>query len=76
MAAHYAVTLVHGPGWDASRRIRDQNAGNEHAAFTLAPQQGTNRGALTGLAGDAGVLRPTRTGQVIAVNGGNYLSPL
>jgi uncharacterized protein YciI len=33
MAAHYAVTLVHGPGWDASRQIRDQDAWDEHAAF-------------------------------------------
>ncbi len=31
--AHYAVTLVHGPGWDASRPIRDQDAWDEHAAF-------------------------------------------
>jgi uncharacterized protein YciI len=33
MASHYAVTLVHGPGWDASRWIRDQDAWDEHAAF-------------------------------------------
>jgi hypothetical protein len=31
--AYFAVTLVHGAGWDASRQIRDQDAWNEHAAF-------------------------------------------
>jgi uncharacterized protein YciI len=27
------MTLVHGPGWDSSRPIRQQDAWNEHAAF-------------------------------------------
>jgi uncharacterized protein YciI len=31
--ANFAVTLVHGPGWDASRQIRDQHGWDEHAAF-------------------------------------------
>ena len=31
--ANFAVRLVHGPGWDPSRQIRDQEAWNEHAAF-------------------------------------------
>jgi uncharacterized protein YciI len=31
--ANFAVRLVHGPGWDPSRQIRDQDAWNEHAAF-------------------------------------------
>jgi hypothetical protein len=31
--AVFAVTMVHGPGWDASRPIRKQDAWNEHAAF-------------------------------------------
>jgi len=31
--ATFAVTLVHGPGWDASRQIREQEAWNEHASF-------------------------------------------
>lgn len=30
---HFAVRLVHGPGWDASRQIREQDAWEEHAAF-------------------------------------------
>lgn len=29
----FAVTLVHGPGWDTSRPIRRQQAWDEHAAF-------------------------------------------
>ena len=29
----FAVTLVHGPGWDRSRPIRQQRAWDEHAAF-------------------------------------------
>ena len=31
--AHFAVTMVHGPGWDAARGIREQDAWDEHAAF-------------------------------------------
>ena len=31
--AHVAVRLVHGPGWDSSRHIREQDAWDEHAAF-------------------------------------------
>ena len=31
--ASFAVTLVHGPGWDSSRPIRQQDAWDEHAAF-------------------------------------------
>ena len=31
--ANFAVRLVHGPGWDSSRQIRDQDGWNEHAAF-------------------------------------------
>ena len=31
--AYFAVTMVHGPGWDPSRQIRDQDAWDEHAAF-------------------------------------------
>jgi uncharacterized protein YciI len=31
--ANFAVRLVHGPGWDRSRQIRDQDAWDEHAAF-------------------------------------------
>jgi uncharacterized protein YciI len=31
--ANFAVRLVHGPGWDASRQIRDQAGWDEHAAF-------------------------------------------
>ncbi len=31
--ANFAVRLVHGPGWDSSRQIRDQDAWEEHAAF-------------------------------------------
>jgi uncharacterized protein YciI len=31
--ANFAVRLAHGPGWDSSRQIRDQEAWDEHAAF-------------------------------------------
>jgi uncharacterized protein YciI len=31
--ATFAVRLVHGPGWDSSRQIREQNAWRQHAAF-------------------------------------------
>jgi uncharacterized protein YciI len=31
--ANFALTLVHGPGWDASRPIREQRAWEEHGAF-------------------------------------------
>jgi hypothetical protein len=31
--ANFAVMLVHGPGWDVSRPIREQDAWDEHAAF-------------------------------------------
>lgn len=31
--ANFAVRLVHGPGWDSSRRIRGQADWDEHAAF-------------------------------------------
>ena len=31
--ANFALTLVHGPGWDASRVIREQDAWDDHAAF-------------------------------------------
>ena len=31
--ANFAVRLVHGPGWDSSRQIRDQDCWDEHAAF-------------------------------------------
>src|SRR6266699_3969225 len=31
--ANFAVRLVHGPGWDPSRQIRDQDGWTEHAAF-------------------------------------------
>jgi hypothetical protein len=29
----YAVTNEHGPGWDASRGLREQDRWDEHAAF-------------------------------------------
>lgn len=29
----FALTLVHGPSWDTSRGIREQDAWDEHAAF-------------------------------------------
>lgn len=31
--ANFAVRLVHGTGWDASRPIRSQDGWDEHAAF-------------------------------------------
>jgi uncharacterized protein YciI len=31
--ANFAVRLVHGPGWDPSRPIRDQDRWDEHADF-------------------------------------------
>jgi uncharacterized protein YciI len=31
--ANFAVRLAHGPDWDSSRQIRDQDAWDEHAAF-------------------------------------------
>ncbi len=31
--AHFALVLVHGPGWDASRAIREQPGWTAHAAF-------------------------------------------
>jgi uncharacterized protein YciI len=31
--ASFALTLIHGPGWDASRPIREQDGWDEHAAF-------------------------------------------
>ena len=31
--ANYAVRLVHGPGWDPGRPIREQDGWQEHAAF-------------------------------------------
>ena len=31
--ATFAVRLVHGPGWNPSRPIREQDAWDEHAAF-------------------------------------------
>ena len=31
--ANFAVRLVHGPGWDSSRQIRNQYGWDEHAAF-------------------------------------------
>jgi uncharacterized protein YciI len=30
---HFAVRLVHGPAWDTSRQIREQDGWQEHAAF-------------------------------------------
>ncbi len=30
---HFALTTVHGPGWDDSRGIREQSGWTEHAAF-------------------------------------------
>jgi uncharacterized protein YciI len=30
---HFALTLVHGPGWDDTRGIREQHAWTEHADF-------------------------------------------
>jgi hypothetical protein len=31
--ANFAVRLAHGPGWDPSRQIREQDGWDEHAAF-------------------------------------------
>jgi len=31
--ANFAVRLTHGPGWDPSRPIREQDGWREHAAF-------------------------------------------
>jgi uncharacterized protein YciI len=31
--ANFAVRLVHGPWWDSSRQIREQEAWDRHAAF-------------------------------------------
>lgn len=31
--ANFAVTLIHGPGWDGSRPIRQQDGWDAHAAF-------------------------------------------
>lgn len=31
--AHFFCTLVHGPGWDGARGIRDQDNWDEHADF-------------------------------------------
>ena len=31
--AHFLVTTVHGPQWDASRGVREQDAWEAHAAF-------------------------------------------
>lgn len=31
--ANFGVRLVHGPGWDPLRQIRDQDGWDEHAAF-------------------------------------------
>jgi uncharacterized protein len=31
--ANFAVRLVHGPGWDPSRGIREQDGWDAHAAF-------------------------------------------
>jgi uncharacterized protein YciI len=31
--AFFALTTVHGPNWDASRSIREQEGWNEHARF-------------------------------------------
>jgi len=31
--ANFAVRLVHGPGWDSARQIRDQEGWVQHAAF-------------------------------------------
>jgi uncharacterized protein YciI len=31
--ATFAVTLIHGPGWDAARPIRAQDGWDEHAGF-------------------------------------------
>ena len=44
LMANFAVRLVHGPGWDPSQPIRDQDGWDEHAAF------------MDGLAGDGFVI--------------------
>ena len=31
--AHFALTLIHGPGWDSSRSIREQTGWDAHARF-------------------------------------------
>jgi uncharacterized protein YciI len=31
--ANFAVRLIHGPGWDSSRPIREQDGWDAHAAF-------------------------------------------
>ena len=31
--ANFAVRLVHGPGWDPSREIREQDGWDAHAAY-------------------------------------------
>jgi uncharacterized protein YciI len=31
--AYFAVTMIHGPNWDGSRPIREQDGWDEHAAF-------------------------------------------
>jgi uncharacterized protein YciI len=31
--AYFALTLTHGPGWDTTRPIREQQAWDQHAAF-------------------------------------------
>jgi len=31
--ANFAVRLIHGPGWDSSRPIREQDSWDTHAAF-------------------------------------------
>ena len=31
--ANFAVRLVHGPDWDPTRQVRDQDGWDEHAAF-------------------------------------------
>jgi uncharacterized protein YciI len=33
LMAFFAVTMVHGPNWDRSRAIREQDGWDEHAAF-------------------------------------------
>jgi uncharacterized protein YciI len=42
--SNFAVRLVHGPGWDPSRHIRDQDGWAGHAAF------------MDGLAGDGFII--------------------
>jgi uncharacterized protein YciI len=33
VVANFAVRLVHGPGWDTARPIREQDRWDDHAAF-------------------------------------------